>query len=356
MRSVTREELLKTTGQSLGLAETSTAENLIRPALRRAAFFLAPCSRADLIRFVSEPLGPLGVERDVIEAMLEELIAYGDILEMRKLDSDGWDAPSYVLRPAPPSFVRHSNSMIIVLGVSGALPSALTPDLESRLSHHGPIRVLATDQDRSLTAHLKLLGFAELSESAWLRAPAVEAVQDHVRHWVERLAAVQETPGGIANLEILGLPRTDNFYAGRWASPSAATTGTFIARRPQHFGGRLWSFVDFDHGVARRLIDLYEDEERQRPCDIAWRVQAAIDASRGQPQHVRIRQTEGAQTFDFSAPLPAFAERRLALTGSKLPGTECLFSFRLHDQHVATAQAFLETYMWTRFVNDGGQK
>jgi hypothetical protein len=353
MHPLKQNELLKTTGEALGLAAATSASELLKPALRRAAFILAPASRADLIRFVAEPLALLGVARDLVEETLEELITYGDILEMRKLDSDDWDAPPYVLRPAPPSFVQRPDGTIIILGIAGALPTPLTAELAQRVEARGPVRVLAEEDDRSLTAHLRLLGLTALSESAWLRMPTAETAHNHLHRWTQQLSAVEETPGGIPDLEILDFTRPIRFYAGRWAAPGASTTGTFIARRPQLFGARLWSIVEFNQGIARRLIDFYEDEERQRPCDIAWRIQAAIDAINGRPQQVRVRPASSGCTFDFFSPLPAFAERRLILTGNKTPGVRCLYSFQMEDRHVAAERAALETHLWMQFVSDG---
>ncbi len=356
MRPLKPNELLQTTGQALGLTAINCAADLLKPALRRAAFVLAPASRADLIRFVAEPLTPFGVEHELIEEALEELITYGDILEMRKLDSDEWDAPAYVLRPAPPSFVQRPDGTIIILGVAGAFPTPLTADLAQRVADRGPVRVLADEDDRALTSHLRLLGLTALSESAWLRMPAVETAHSHLHHWTQRLSAVEETPGGITDLEILDFTRLVRFYAGRWTVPSASTTGTFIARRPQLFGARLWSIVEFNKGIARRLIDFYEDEERQRPCDIAWRVQAAMDAINGRPQQVRVRRAPSGCTFDFFSPLPAFAERRLVLTGNKTAGARCLFSFQMEERHVASERAALETHLWMQFVSEEALK
>jgi hypothetical protein len=353
MRPLRQNELLQTTGQALGLTAINCATDLLKPALRRAAFILAPASRADLIRFVAEPLSPFGVEREVIEEALEELITYGDILEMRKLDSDDWGAPPYVLRPAPPSFVQRPDGTIIILGVAGAFTTPLTADLAQRVEVRGPVRVLADEDDRSLTPHLRLLGLTALSESAWLRMPAAETAHSHLHRWTQRLLAVEETPGGIPDLEILDFSLPARFYARRWAVPSPSTTGTFVARRPQLFGARLWSIVDFNKGIARRLIDFHEDEERQRPCDIAWRIQAAIDAINDRPQQVRMRPVSSGCIFDFFSPLPAFAERRLILTGNKTAGVGCLFSFQMEDRHVAAEQAALEAHLWMQFVSDG---
>lgn len=353
MRPLKQNELLQTTGQALGLTAINSATDLLKPALRRAAFILAPASRADLIRFVAEPLTPFGVEREVIEVALEELITYGDILEMRKLDSDNWDAPLYVLRPAPPSFVQRPDGTIIILGVAGAFSTPLTADLAQRVEDRGPVRVLADEDDRSLTSHLRLLGLTALSESAWLRMPATETAYSHLHRWTQRLSAVEETPGGIPDVEILDFTRSVSFYAGRWATPDASTTGTFIARRPQLFGARLWSIVEFNQGIARRQIDIYEDDDRQRSCDIAWRIQAAMDATNGRPQQVRMRPASSGCTFDFFSPLPAFAERRLILIGNKTAGARCLFSFHIEDRHVAAERAALETHLWMQFASEG---
>lgn len=352
MRALRHDQVAALVAEALGVA-TDASQDLIKPALRRALFLLAPCSRADLIRFVAAPLAPFAISRESVETALEELIVYGDALEMRKLAGDPWDAPPSVLRPAPPSFVQRDDGTIIILGVAGDYPSALTPALQSRVVQAGPVRLLLVPDDDAPTAHLRLLGLAPLSEQAWLRTPKAESAASHRRNWVEQLETVRDAAGGIDALEILDPERSVRFYAGRWREPSLSTSGIFVARRPQLYGARLWSIAQFVAGACHRLLDVYEDEERQRPCDIAWRLQMAIDVEAGHPQEVRVRQAGKVSALEFFSPLPAFAERRLALVGAKQPGEGCLFRFEMDPMRVATELAALQTHLWMRPVRDG---
>lgn len=352
MRALTSNEAVAITATSLGQPAESDLSALLKPALRRALFALAPTSRADVVRYVAEPLIPLGLDRDAVETALDELVVFGDALEMHKRPDDPWDAPATVLRPAPPSFVEREDGTLVILGVAGDQPTALPPDLDQRVMTHGPARILRADKAEHLPDHLSTLGFAQLSEQAWLRLPAIETASAHRRHWTDPLAKVPASQGGVDDLEILDWAKPARYYRGRWRAPTVTTSGMFVARRPQLYGARLWSFAAIENGVCRQVLDFYEDQDRQRPCDIAWRLQAAIDADLGHPQLVRVRQRDEAYQFDFFGPIPAFAERRLLLAGRKLPGTGCLFSFVIDPSHAASEMAALESSLWMRLTRD----
>lgn len=350
MRALTAAEAIVITGESLGMSALQEPFALIKPALRRALFALAPASRADIVRYVAEPLSPFGIDRATVESALDELVVYGDALEMRKGPDDPWDAPTAVLRPAPPSFVEREDGTLIILGVAGDQPTALPPDLDQRVTTHGPARILHTRKPEHLTDHLHALGFAQLSEQAWLRLPAIETASAHRSHWSEMLAKVAASQGAVDDLEILDWGTPVRYYRGRWRTPAASTSGMFVARRPQFYGARLWSFAAIEKGVCCQILDFYEDQDRQRPCDIAWRLQAALDADLGHPQPVRVRHADGTCLLDFFGPLPAFAERRLLLAGTKQAGAGCLFSFAIAPSQAAAEVAALQRYLWMRPV------
>ena len=103
-----------------------------------------------MLRNVSAPLAALDIDRDAIEECLDELIAYGDIFEMKRLADDPWDTPAVVLRPAPPSFVSRSDGSVVILGVAGDYHSALTPDLDELVNYMGPVRTLQPIDGRNL--------------------------------------------------------------------------------------------------------------------------------------------------------------------------------------------------------------
>lgn len=345
MRCLSATDLLVATGEALGIAAASDVAQLLKPALRRAAYVLAPAARADLVRFVVEPLAPFGDLRAATEAALDDLIVYGDILEMRRLSQEDWGAPAEVLRPAPPTFVRRANGDVMILGVAGDHSSALTPDLEANLRDDGPVRRLEANGDADLPTHLKLLGFAQLGEQAWLRTPHQESATAYLARWRASLDAAPMLANIVDDLEILDGARDPRFYAGRWRAPDSKD-GVFVARRPQLYGARLWSLVEMQGGQPHRLIDLYADDDRQRPCDFAWRIQAALDTIRGTPQRLRIRRGTSTAWIDIFSPLPAFAERRLALVGGKIAGSKCLYSYEIPTDHLVAETSALGSMMW----------
>jgi hypothetical protein len=212
MRALTPAGAVAITGESLGLTAAHDPSALLKPALRRALFTLAPASSADIVRYVAEPLAPLGVERDAVQTALEELVVYGDALEMRKGPDDPWDAPAVVLRPAPPSFVEREDGTLVILGVAGDQPTALPPDLDRRVTARGPVRILRASKTEHLPAHLRVLGFTQLSEEAWLRLPAVETAGAYCRSWIELLAKVPASQGSVHDLEILDPGKSVRYY------------------------------------------------------------------------------------------------------------------------------------------------
>lgn len=350
MRTLSPSELLSCTGQGLGIAAAAANSQLLKPALRRAAHILAPAARSDLVRFVAEPLGPLGAQREAVDTALEEMIIYGDILAMRRQPLDDWGAPAEVLRPAPPTFVRRSNGEFIILGVAGDHPTALSQELEALVIDDGMVRRLPSDGG-DLSAHLRLLGLAQLSEQAWLRTPQPETPTTHCARWRTRLDAAPPLDHAVGGLEILDGTRDPRYYRGRWTA-AAGQDGMFVARRPQLYGAPLWSLAHLEQGQARRLIDLYADDDRQRPCDLAWRLQAALDAERATPQRARVRRTEATASLDLFSPLPAFAERRLALVASKAAGVQCLYSYTLPTTRLAEEIGALRSLLWMAVDED----
>ncbi len=173
IQMLTTDGVLARTANSLALDGSSiSSETIAAQALRRAVSALAPCSRADALRFTRQPLANVIAEDDDwYEALLDALIAYGDVLEVTPQDADVWRTGRLVLRPAPPSFVRRTNGDLIILGVAGDQPSALLGELARQVQHEGPLRHLRQPIAGTAIEHLKALGLVELPEAAWLRAP-----------------------------------------------------------------------------------------------------------------------------------------------------------------------------------------
>jgi len=356
MRVIESAELVSVAASALGLSNSHTVHDLLKPALRRGSYLLAPCSSADLVRFVSDPLAGIEDVRDAVELALEDLIAYGDILEMRKIDGDAWDVPAIVLRPASPAFVLRSPHEAILLGVAGDFPSPLPDDLAELVDEDGPVRSLNCPHDQELGVHLRSLGLSELNESAWLRLPAAVIAKDHVDAWRERLTIAPACAPIVDGLEILGPEKSSRFYRGRWRLPTGTDSGMFVGRRPQAYGSKLWSVVDLEAGQARRLIDLLPTHSFERGCDLAWRLQAAIDASQGVPQIFDLLDEGPVIHLNFHGPLPSFAERRLALPGTKSSGPNCLFRYSLPTATLQAEIASLQSTLWMQPNREGERR
>jgi hypothetical protein len=355
IRALNSDELRIAVGSAVGLTSDLTPHSIVRASLRRAAFHLAPASRSNLARFVSEAVVPLGIEYDVVDEAIDDLIVYGDLLEMPRRQDDPWDAPPAVIRPAPPSFVERDSGTFVILGVAGAMSSALMPELAERVDTTGSVRTISAGQGELLADRLKALGLTSLNEGAWLRAPMVETATAFIDRWADALSSLTATPGGVSNLEILDPSRRVRFYRGRWTTPDAKTQGLRLVRRQQDFGAPLWAIAEFHHGLAAKVLELFEDADRQSPRDIGWRFQAAVDAMLGNPQEIRIRREGEQSILDFFSPLPAFAERRLALAGTKTTGQGRLFSFEMTDQAAAVEVAKLQEALWMSPLREGNE-
>ncbi|WP_337186389.1 hypothetical protein [Phenylobacterium sp.] len=355
MRVIQPADIATITAASLGV-RGGNVRDLLKPALRRASYLLAPCSASDLIRFVAEPLSPLGDLREETEAELQDLIAYGDIFEMRRIDGDPWDTPNVVLRPAPPAFVMRSKTQAFILGVGGDYPSPLPAELSASLDYAGPVRILDCPDDEDFAGHLREFGLTQLGEQAWLRIPPVTSAADHVADWRKRLNAAPSNTSAVPDLEVIDPTCPPSFYAGRWRAPRQAEAGLFVARRPQVFGGKLWCVVELDAGQPTRLLDLHPSDVFIRPCDQAWRLQAALDAVQETPQQVVITEDAASTHLSFGGPLPSFAERKLALVATKSRAPQCLFRFSSSTGSLQEEIAFLQSILWMQPIRDGGKR
>lgn len=345
VQATTTEALMDITARTLAV-DVSGHEALLKAALRRAAFILAPSTATDIVRFVAQPLQPLGIARDQVEQALDELIVYGDVLELHSLRTDPWGMPAVVLRPAPPCFVKRGSGDFVILGVAGDFPTALTAELQARVIDDGRVRKIKEHSGERLAPQLGLLGVTPLSEQAWLRTPTPEQAAQHIARWKALLERPENVSPVIPDLEILDWSKSVRFYRGRWCQPTSAHTGMFVARRPQEFGARLWCVVTIEKGLVRKLIDIRADDDRQRPCDLAWRLQMAIDSERGSPQSIVVSALGATGHIAVFSPLPGFAERRLALISSKSTGNGALFRYEMATQYLESEVDALSSELW----------
>ncbi len=351
--AISPQQAIERVERSLHLPASGTSTELsvafVGQAIRRAVNILAPCARHELERGVRHSLWGFGVQPDrvddLVESTLEALIVYGDILEIRVNSHDDWGISKFVLRPAAPFFVQRKDGVIVILGVAGDVITPLTEELTARLLYRESLRVLMPMQGEALALSLRDLGLIELDENSWLRIPSKETYKDHATAWIKRLKG-EPVSADIEGLVICDAVRSSRFYPDRWVQPGTNYTGPYVARRPQRYGSNLWCLAELQAGKVVRFLDLFAPGDRNRACDIAWRIQMALDSSSGRPQTYQRRRGAGHDVFDFFSPIPSWAERRLALSGRRLKGERCLFSYEIPSSAVEAEGAFLRDTLW----------
>jgi hypothetical protein len=249
------QEAIHRVARSLGFEAPALAEGLkpevIAQALRRAVHILAPCGKHELENAILESFAGLGHVREelalVVEQTLEELIIYGDILEMRNADDDHWRRSALVLRPAPPSFIARKNGSIVVIGVAGDEITPFTPELAARIRHSGGLRTIYPDDGGDLKSLLHEIGLLELPEKVWLRIPKLESAASYLGDQ-RRLLAKEPPSGGVEGIRILDPSRSPAFYRDRWVDAGPRHEG-HLRRTPS---AALWQRSLVSPGTPRR--------------------------------------------------------------------------------------------------------
>ena len=346
-------EALLSVGRALGLQDdalSGTRNALIAQSVRRSIFINAPCNARSLKNLVTTALSPLLDDVDLAErvsVVLENMIATGDVLEMRRQDTD---QAELVLRPAPPTFVKRSDGTFIILGVAG---DEITPNLQEEVDFRpSGLRTICPDNSDALCVILADLGLIELAPAIWLHAPPTMAAADFLQGWIARLPRDIHLEK-IDDLEIIDTGSPTTFYKGRWRELRTNDAGTFLARRPQKDGPKLWSFIEAQGVQVRRLVDVHAKDVRIRDCDEAWRIQAALDARAGSPQTYKVQKENEFVVLSFYSPLPAWAVRRLSLIGEQFKPVSSLLGFRIPAKDLDEEMRWLGETLWlTR--DDGG--
>ena len=352
MKVLTQNEVAVGTLRDLGLGRDLTnllTREAVACALRRVAGMYCPTSRGALRRAVIEPLRGLVDNPDLlselVEEVLEAVIAHGDLLELPEVASTA-ERPRTLVYSAPPMFLVRSSGAVLLLGIAGEEASLLPGRVERRLEHRGHVRVLPADAASEVVPHLESLGFTELSERAWLEPPARVAPEDFVERF-DRALQQEPDAGQIEELRIIDPGSEASYYRGRWTE-AGSVSGNVVGRRPQRFGADLWCYVTLEKGQPERFLDLPVGKTRYRACDEAWRLQAAIDALGGKPQRLRIRPGPFRRwTVDVFSPLPMWLARRWDAVGDRTersPGALLSYTFGSEDTDEETK--FACEMMW----------
>jgi hypothetical protein len=344
--------------RSLGLdSEKSELDSAVAYAalVRRAASFLCPTSPGALVRAVAEAASPLsavsiGELRTAIEAVVESVIACGDLFEL-PIEDMGTRHRTIFL--GPPAFVGIGD-LYLLLGVRGEGASIASDQLEEQVEYRGHMRLIRTPAPAAREIMISE-GLIELRPEQWLRAPRPSSPHELVNRYGERLDAAGKA-SSIEGLRILDPSADVRFYRGRWREPQKRDEGRFVARRPQAFGAPLWCWSELAAGELTALIDLPIQSPLARGCDEAWHLQAALDAISEHPQHLRVRQAPsapGAVLLDLFSPLPSWAQRRLEVIAASAARSQgALVSYQLAEADLEEEANFLKEMMW--LVNEEG--
>ena len=352
MRLLTPTQVHELKVAELGLDPTMvdlTTVEALAGALRRAAGFSCPCSAAMLARTVWEPLRGLVSDLDATKGQIEEtldaMIAHGDLLESEDVLAEPSARGAALLYLAPPSFVARQSGALILLGIIPDQRSALPADLERRVEYSHHVRRLRPTNGEALATVLTEFGLVPITSEAWLRAPRPETATQHLQALDDRLSAAQPSRD-VPGLLLLDSAKSVHYYRGRWAQPKAQS-GRFVARRSQAYGADLWCYVEMSNGNPLRLLDFPVDASRWRGCDEAWRLQLAVDASRGVPQVYRLQPLpDGKTLLQLFSPVPMWAQRRWDAIGDPTPSAGCLFAYVFRTEDFDAEQQFLRDALW----------
>lgn len=343
--------------ESLGLDPTLLdleAPEALAAVVRRAASLIAPCTprllRATVLRALEGLVDTSGEGRDqwreTVDATIETLASYGDLLELPTTDLADGDAVR-TLFLAPPTFVALDKVMFLLGGqLDGMDP--VPSDMRDAIEYRSHTRRLRHHDLTEFVKRLRAVGWIELPRDLWLSAPRNETAYELLGRATAALSAAP-TSGEVPGLVVLDPTMPNTYYRGRWRDPKQKS-GAFIARREQRYGADLWSYVKLSDGEVTHLVDLPLDSRStaERPCDAAWHLQMAIDAVRGHPQvfQLRARPPAGSIVVDFFSPVPHWARRRWDVLGEEVPRQRSLFSYRFPEAEFVDVQRTFATELW----------
>ncbi len=325
-----------------GLYNLASTE-VIAEGLRVAARALSPCTprtlQSAVLRGLRGHLDPEAAD-DLVQDVYDELLTYGDLHEHAVAQQTGTLSRRTLTYAAPPQLVPRDDGSHYIVGVfSDRLPQ----DVLQHLERKGAVRRLApdlVDVEPLLAAGARLA-----TMESWLTPPPVQPAH---RVLAEAVEVLQKASAASSSTEIVVIDpaRPVTYYRGRWRT-SAKQTGLRVGRRSQAYGADLWCFAELDRGTVTRLVDLPIHDPLQRGADVAWRLQAAIDATEGHPQQVRRRLTPAGVVLDVFSPLPSWLYRRWSIVGEWLPRSQgSLFSAQFRPGDVDAELAFLKSSMW----------
>jgi hypothetical protein len=347
MKIISTIEATSLTVASLGFdpsyADLQTPETLAA-LIRKAAAYYCPSTAENLTQTVVGLLAPLTATetlRDVVRDAIDQVIGYGDLIEIKENDSA--KALIYLVSP---SFVRTADCRFLLFGVVPDGEDPTPTGLRSLVDCVMYSRRLQVSDGNSTEHALLEAGFVRLKLESWLKCPASLPARDFVAKYDDALSN-GGNPGTPEDVTVIDPSRPMHYYNGRWAKLKRQT-GRFIGRRSQAYGAPLWTYLEAKEGVVTRLLDFPINENHWRACDEAWHLLQACDALGGHPQQFRIREGPEKDTFlmDLFSPVPAWATRRWESVGVRTIPSGSLMSFAFPGAQLDAECDFANKRMW----------
>jgi hypothetical protein len=338
--------------EELGLDATSfsiDSPEVLAAALRRGASFLCPTTATPLTNAVVRSLEWVvadGTQLSIaLSGMLDALIGCGDLLELTNATEGRTSGAELFI--GPPAYVRRQSGSYLVLGIRPEGQPLIGEAAQAMIRCDRHLRIIEPTPGTDIEALLVDYELRDVSLTQWLRCP--RPVQPHqlVEELDRRLMGSGAT-GVVEGMTILDPGKSVTYYKGRWRPPTSRDIGRFVARRPRAYGAPIWCYAELEGGAVSRLIDLPLDGGLRRGCDEAWRLQAAIDSVRGNPQRIRVRSSAESDRaiMDLFSPPPGWFQRRWDALGSPLVPERALLSYSLPRNEVPEELRFAFELMW----------
>lgn len=349
IEEVSADGLIRATRSILGLPGESCEidEPYIAASLRRLAGFLCPCSPSTLIMAMLESHLNFANKEEFrvrVATTVETLVAIGDLLEVGDVSFQEDSFKGTWLAAAPPAFVARDSGSVFLLGLSADEQTPLPSEMRSRVAVARAIRSIDPEPNEDLSVILRELGMRELSLSSWLKVPKWLSAKEVVAAYNAKLDSRQRS-GEVPDLLVLDGGLDTRSYRRRWTVPGSLS-GNFVVRRPQAYGADLWGYAQLSNGEPEKLLDLPVLGDRWRGCDVAWRLQLAIDHLAGKPQEYRLVSDNDGCRVDLFSPIPLWGRRRLAVMGQEVEPGGCLLSFAIPSGEVVSETRFLEEQLF----------
>lgn len=344
---------IRTLGLDPELVGLTSREGLAA-SLRRAASFMCPTSPSRLVGAVLGAVRPLAnegeISREDLTDLLDLLLAAGDLLELRREE----DRPVRLLYLGPPSYIEREPGTYLISGVRPFGVSLVDFELAPLVEQEGHTRTIRIEAVNA-AERLADAGLRPIERQRWVATPRAEQAASLIARIEGRLDAASSS-GDIEGLQVIDPSTKVRYYRGRWRAPKAADTGDFVARRPQAYGADLWCAVRLVNGGPTKLVEFPIDNPVVPGRDEAWRLQMAIDATRGEPQRfaTEIFGASSAVIVKFFSPIPGFAERYLQLLGLALESPGALFAYRVPIGAMPSLTELLNSMLWMKTTSVEG--